>query len=88
LKETDPEAFRKISSTVREQMNPYSIRDIENDDGITVSDAQVVIRPALYRKIRISLGQWTDDDEIAYQIIESGAEWMKDVELSKKVHKL
>jgi hypothetical protein len=44
---------------------------------ITVSDAQVFIRPALYRKIRISLGQWSFEqdetgysDEEAYNILE------------------
>ena len=58
-----------INSLLEQQMRPY--RDI------TVSDAQVFIRPDLYRKIRIGLGQWTFEpdetgysDEEAYNIIE------------------
>ena len=42
-------------------MNPYN--------RITVSDAQVVIRPETYRKIRIGLGQESDEIEDAYNLI-------------------
>ena len=58
-----------IESRLSQQMDPYR--------KITVADAQVFIRPALYRKIRISLGQWSFEpdetgysDEEAYNIIE------------------
>ena len=88
LKKADPAAISAINTRVRSQINPYNIEDIKEDDGITVSDAQVVIRPSLYRKIRISLGEWTDDDETAYWILETTPNWMNDVELSKKVHAL
>lgn len=62
---------------------------------INVSDAQVLIRPEMYRKIRISLGQWSfeDDkngysDEKAYNIIENDLNWESDAEKCKLVHKL
>ena len=62
---------------------------------INVSDAQVLIRPEMYRKIRISLGQWSfeDDkngysDEKAYNIIENDPNWESDAEKCKLVHKL
>ena len=58
-----------IESRLSQQMDPYR--------NITVADAQVFIRPALYRKIRISLGEWSIEpdetgysDEEAYNIIE------------------
>ena len=88
FKKVDPAAVKAINSRVANQINPYNIEDLNEDDGITVSDAQVVIRPSLYRKIRISLGQWTDDDENAYWILETSPDWMNDPELSKKVHML
>jgi hypothetical protein len=40
-----------ITKAVAQQIKPYS--------DITVSDAQVLIRPHLYRKIRMMLGQWS-----------------------------
>lgn len=40
-----------VKLSVEQQMKPYG--------DITVSDAQVLIRPNLYRKIRMMLGQWS-----------------------------
>ena len=84
------EIHKNIEKELASQMGPY--------DDITVSDAQVFVRPELYRKIRIGLGQWSYDDERAYQIIEGkgskfkeGAqtgEWLADDELYKAVRKL
>jgi len=51
-----------VDKQIERQIRPY--RDIN------VCDAQVLIRPQLYRKIRIALGQWTTTDEKAYKIIE------------------
>lgn len=75
-----------IKAKLQLQTNPYK--------GINVCDAQVFIRPALYRKIRIGLGEWTFDpdesgysDEIAYQIIENdeNGEWMQNAEKAAMV---
>ena len=93
-KEVFNELFNALSQTQKDvikaklqlQTNPYK--------GINVCDAQVFIRPALYRKIRIGLGEWTFDpdesgysDEIAYQIIENdeNGEWMMDSEKAAMV---
>ena len=66
-----------IDSELASQVRPYT--------NITVADAQVYVRPALYRKMRIRLGEWTIEpdesgysDEIAYNICESDDLWMKD----------
>lgn len=65
---TDKER-NQIEKDLDQQMRPYK--------DITVADAQVFIRPDLYRKIRISLGQWSFEpdetgysDEEAYNILE------------------
>lgn len=62
---------------------------------INVSDAQVIIRPELYRKIRIGLGQWSFEededgysDEKAFEILEKDGSWMHDEEKARLVSKL
>jgi len=42
----------------------------------------------MYRKIRIGLGKWTDEDEEAFWILETDASWMSDPEKAEKVSKL
>lgn len=69
-----------VVQPLSDQKSPY--------EKINVSDAQVLLRPAMYRKIRKGLGRWSDDDEEAYQIMESDVDWMDDLELCKKVSKL
>lgn len=77
---------KTIDTQLEQQMAPYK--------NINVCDAQVFIRPALYRKIRIGLGEWSIDpdetgysDEIAYEILETDASWMSDPEKAKIVSK-
>ena len=68
-------------------MSPY------ND--ISVSDAQVCVRPAMYRRLRIAIGEWTFEkdedgycDEDAYNMIESNdTSWMNDESKYNKVRK-
>lgn len=69
-----------IEEQVKQKTKPYS--------KINVSDAQVFIRPQMYRKLRIGLGKWTDEDEEAFWILETDASWMSDPEKSAKVQKL
>lgn len=71
----------QIEQELQEQLNPFG--------KINVADAQVMIRPALYRKIRIGLGQWNmETDEVAYQILQKDASWMSDPVKRKLVMKL
>lgn len=82
-----PEQKVTIEKNVEDSLGPYN--------NITVSDAQVILRPAMYRKLRISMGEWTfepDDtgysDEIAYNLLEKDASWMSDPAKIKIVRKL
>lgn len=84
-----------IKSMLDQQMDPY--------EKINVCDAQVFVRPAMYRRIKIGLGEWTTEedtngysDEKAYQLIENGildgehvdpSSWMSNPELYKLVKK-
>lgn len=71
-------AYSKIESEVKGQSKPFGKTN--------VSDAQVLLRPAFYRKIRKGLGLWRDDiEEVAYQIIENDPKWMEKPELIEKV---
>lgn len=61
----------KMKESLELQMSPYN--------NITVADAQVFIRPDMYRRIRIGLGDWSFEpdntgysDEDAYNILEKG----------------
>lgn len=98
--------YKKSGITVGEyiyNLLPRNIRknidaNLEQQDGpykkITVSDAQVFIRPAMYRKIRMSLGMWTTvedstgySDEKAYNILENDASWQEDDEKAEIVRR-
>lgn len=87
LQQAPENVKNSVEIRAKQQMSPY--------EQITVSDAQVCIRPALYRKIRMNLGNWTIEpdesgysDEEAYKILETDGSWMYDPEKSKKVSKL
>lgn len=68
---------------------------------VNVADAEVIIRPEMYRYLRIAVGEWTFEpdetgysDEEAYKIIEGigeytdrKGEWMTNQELARKVLK-
>lgn len=77
-------AGEKVSKIVDKQVKLQT----EGYENINVSDAQVLIRPELYRQIRHSLGEWSDEYEEAFQILESDDSWMTDPELAEKVSKL
>lgn len=87
LKVENKQLYDSVKETARQAVNPYT--------KINMSDAQVMIRPALYRKIRIELGEWSflEDadgysDEKAYNILESDSEWMRDSEKAAIVARL
>lgn len=70
---------KNIKDRVDDSISPY--------DGINVADAQVCLRPSMYRKLRIATGEWSfaeDEtgysDEKAYNIIENDDDWMSDPE--------
>lgn len=95
LKQIPDSKLSEIEDMLKRQIKPY--------EKITVADAQVFIRPELYRKIKIGLGEWSRNpdedgysDEIAYQLIENNTymgkqvkdgAWMSDPKLYKIVKK-
>lgn len=76
-----------VNSQATNGVNPYSYEEKNgNKQGnINQSDAAVYIRPDLYRRIRIALGDWDDDVQAAYEIMEGEDEtWMEDPKLYQK----
>lgn len=62
-----------VDSYSKNSANPYS------DGAINQSDAAVYVRPALYRRIMKALGNWSDEIEEAYRIMEGDDEsWLND----------
>lgn len=79
--------FDAVNQVADMQCGPY--------EDITVGDAEVIIRPELYRKIRMGIGRWSVEedetgysDEKAYQILEEDGSWMSDPEKASIVSKL
>lgn len=77
LKGLPEQEQKQIEQRVKTSMSPYS--------GINVADAQVILRPAMYRKLRIAVGEWSFEpdatgysDEIAYNMIENTSDWIND----------
>lgn len=77
-----------VTSHVNSAMGPYK--------EVNVADAEVMLRPAMYRKLRIAVGEWSFEpdpitgysDEIAYNIIEKDGSWMSDPDKYKIVNRL
>lgn len=95
----DEKLFKKVLSSypknLRESFINKAISNTSTYGDITVSDAQVIVRPSLYRKIRIGLGTWNfgDEfsdysDEMAYNILENDPDWQSDPKKAKIVSKL
>lgn len=84
-KETIEKFKDAVEKSANAQCSPYGI---DNDSLINVSDAQVIIRPEMYRRIRIGIGRWSEEDEEAYKLIEEDGNWMHDPEKAKIVSKL
>lgn len=83
----DKDVQERINKSAKDQTAPYG--------EINVSDAEVILRPAMYRRLRIAVGEWTFkpdatgySDEIAYNIIEKDASWMSDPKKYAIVRKL
>lgn len=81
------EEQKLITSHVNSALSPYK--------EVNVADAEVLLRPAIYRKLRIAVGEWSfepDDsgysDEIAYNMVEKDGSWMSDPEKYKIASRL
>lgn len=77
-----------IEKQAKKAANPYALEEGEKRGNINQADAAVYIRPAFYKRIMQSLGEWSDEIEEAYNLLESDSEEvLKDPEKYSKALK-
>ena len=70
-----------VDAQAKSSAKPYS------DGEINQADAAVYIRPEFYKRMMKDLGQWSDEIEEAYDIMERNDNWLSDPELYDKATK-
>lgn len=81
IRDVNPKLAEFIETQAKASARPYS------DGQINQADAAVYIRPEFYKRLMISLGEWSPEIAEAYDIMESGDKWLNDPELYKKAIK-
>lgn len=89
FKELTKEEQAFVEKQAKNAANPYAYDDNGNSGEINQADAAVYIRPAFYKRILQSLGQWNDEIAEAFDILErdpdeNGKTFMNDPELYAK----
>lgn len=64
-----------IDKSVARQADAYGLND-RGEGNINQADAAVYIRPALYRRIIQSVGEWSPKVEKAFDLMESDTDWL------------
>lgn len=78
-----PFVFELASRLADKDVSAYGL-DSKGRGNINQADAAVYIRPQMYKDIIRMLGEWSPEVEEAYNILESGEDWLDDVELYRK----
>lgn len=79
-----PIIFQLAKDLAVEDASAYGMNKKGTKGNINQADAAVYIRPQMYRDIVKMLGEWSDEIEEAFNIMESDAEWLNDAELYAK----
>lgn len=66
-----PQDQKFVNKQAQNASNPYAYDDEKNTGEINQADAAVYIRPAFYKRILQSLGQWNDEVAEAFEILEA-----------------
>lgn len=77
IKTISPKVMQSLRDSVARQVAAYG-EDDRGRGNINSSDAAVFIRPALYKKIVQSIGEWSPAVEKAFDIMESDQDWLSD----------
>lgn len=83
-KEKYPIIFSLAKDLAVEDASAYGMNKKGTKGNINQADAAVYIRPQMYRDIVKMLGEWSDEIEEAFNIMESDADWLNDAELYAK----
>lgn len=79
-----PIIFQLAKDLAVEDASAYGMNKKGTKGNINQADAAVYIRPQMYRDIVKMLGEWSDEIEEAFNIMESDADWLNDAELYAK----
>lgn len=79
-----PIIFRLAKDLAVEDASAYGMNKKGTKGNINQADAAVYIRPQMYRDIVKMLGEWSDEIEEAFNIMESDADWLNDADLYAK----
>lgn len=83
-KEKYPIIFQLAKDLAIEDASAYGMNKKGTKGNINQADAAVYIRPQMYRDIVKMLGEWSDEVEQAFNIMESDTDWLNDAELYAK----
>lgn len=78
------EDVKFIEKQAVKSADPYAYDDENNSGNINQANAAVYIRPAFYKRIMQSLGEWSPEIEEAYNILESNQDVLGNPELYAK----
>lgn len=92
FKQLTEEQQKFVNDQAKKAANPYAYDDAGNSGEVNQADAAVYIRPAFYKRLLQSLGQWNDEIAEAFDILEAdpdenGKTFMNDPELYTKALK-
>lgn len=79
-----PIIFQLAKDLAVEDASAYGMNKKGTKGNINQADAAVYIRPQMYRDIVKMLGEWSDEIEEAFNIMESDTDWLNDAELYAK----
>lgn len=79
-----PVIFQLAKDLASEDASAYGMNSKGTKGNINQADAAVYIRPQMYRDIVKMLGEWSDEVEEAFNIMESDQDWLNDAELYAK----
>lgn len=81
LRKKNPDAIKFIEQQAKNSAKPYA------DGEINQADAAVYIRPEFYKRLMKSLGEWSQEIEDAYNIMETDDSWLSEPEKYQKAIK-
>ena len=79
-----PFIFEFAANLAKRDADAYGLNSKGTKGNINQADAAVYIRPQMYQDIVRMLGEWSDEVRQAYEILESGENWLDDPILYQK----
>lgn len=79
-----PFIFEFAANQAKRDADAYGLNSEGTKGNINQADAAVYIRPQMYQDVVRMLGEWSDEVRQAYEILESGENWLDDPILYQK----